>query len=420
MRAELISTGTEILLGQILNSNAQYLGQRLANLGIDVFFQTTVGDNARRLAEVMKTAVERAELIIVTGGLGPTMDDLTKEAISEFFGLKLMMDDDSLSLIEAFFRDRGRVMPEINKKQALVPEGALVIPNKRGTAPGVIVEHGSAIVVILPGPPMEMQPMFEETVVPYLKKKAIGGTNVIVSRVLRMAGLGESAAEEKVSDLVLLQGNPTIAFLAPKGEVHIRITAKAETEAAAEKLIEVPEEEIRKRLGNYIYGSDNDTLEKAVVGLLKEKGLTVSTAESCTGGLIAKRLTDIDGASEVFMSGIVSYDNQAKIDLLGVSPETLQAHGAVSEKTALEMVRGVKKACGTDVALAVTGIAGPGGGTPDKPVGLVYIGFADSEISTAERYLFAGDRETIRWQTANTALNKLRVYLQQGKFKNGR
>ncbi|HWI54389.1 MAG TPA: competence/damage-inducible protein A [Desulfobacteria bacterium] len=416
MRAELISTGTEILLGQILNSNAQYLGQRLAGLGIDVYFQTTVGDNGKRIAEVIRAAVNRADLLIVTGGLGPTMDDLTKEAISEFFGLKLMMDDDSLSSIEAFFRDRGKIMPEINKKQALIPEGAVVIPNKRGTAPGVILEHGSTTVVILPGPPIEMQPMFEETVVPYLREKSMGGSDLIVSRVLRILGLGESAVEEKVSDLVLQQSNPTIAFLAPKGEVLIRITAKAESEAAAEKLIAAPEKEIRKRLGSFIYGSDDETLEKAVVRLFKERGLTVSAAESCTGGLIAKRITDIEGASESFMYGIVSYDNQAKINLLGVSPETLDAHGAVSKETALEMVRGVRKACGTDVAVSVTGIAGPGGGTPEKPVGLVYIGFADSDTTAAEKYLFAGDRETIRWQAANTALNKLRLYLLDGNF----
>ncbi len=411
MRAELISTGTEILLGQILNSNAQYLGQWLADLGIDLYFQTTVGDNAERLADVMKTAMGRADLIIVTGGLGPTSDDLTKEAISELLGLELIMDENSLSSIEAFFLDRGKTMPEINKKQALIPKGAVVIPNKRGTAPGVIIEQGSKTIVILPGPPVEMQPMFEETVVPHFKKKCIGGSDVIVSRVLKILGLGESTVEERINDLVLQQNNPTIAFLAPKGEVFIRLTAKAESESAAEKLIETPEKEIRKRFGTFIYGSDNDSLEKAVMRLLKEKSLTVSTAESCTGGLIAKRLTDISGASESFMSGIVTYDNQAKMDLLGVSPQTLEAYGAVSEETALEMVRGVRKTCGTDVAVSVTGIAGPGGGTAEKPVGLVYIGLADHDTAAAKRYLFTGDRETIRWQAANTALNKLRLYL---------
>lgn len=415
MRAELISTGTEILLGQIINSNAQYLGQRLAELGIDIYFQTTVGDNAQRLMEVVKTAMNRADIIIVTGGLGPTMDDLTKETISECLGLNLVLDGQSLNSIETFFRDRGKIMPEINRKQALVPEGATVIPNRRGTAPGVIIEHGSKTFVILPGPPVEMQPMLEETVVPYFKTMNIGGNNVIVSRVLKILGVGESTVEEKIRDMVLQQSNPTIAFLAPRGEVFIRITAKAESQAAAEKLIATPEKEIRKRFGTYIYASDEDALEKEVDFLLKEKGLTVSTAESCTGGLIAKRLTDIAGASENFMCGIVTYDNQAKIDMLGVSPVTLEKYGAVSEETALEMVRGVRKVCSTDVAISVTGIAGPGGGTPDKPVGLVYIGFADCNTTVAKKYLFTGDRETIRWQAANAALNKLRLYLLRGK-----
>lgn len=413
MRAELINTGTEILLGQILNSNARFLGERLAGLGIDVYFQTTVGDNASRLAEAVRIALERSDVVIVTGGLGPTMDDLTKETIAETIGIEMRMDESSLNHVEEFFRARGKTMPEINKKQAMMPAGATVISNKMGTAPGVIIEQGTKIIVILPGPPVEMQPMFEETVEPYLIEKTGNDKTVIVSRVLRVLGLGESTVEERIKDLVLEQTNPTIAFLAPKGEVLIRITAKAKNEADAEKLIAVPEREIRKRLGSFIYGTDDDTMEKVVVGLLKEKGLTVSTAESCTGGLIAKRLTDVPGASENFMYGIVTYDNQAKIDLIGVSPETLVQFGAVSEETALEMVRGVRTACETDLAVSVTGIAGPGGGTPEKPVGLVYIGFANRETAMVQRHLFAGDRETIRWQASNTALNILRTYLLQ-------
>lgn len=413
MRAEIINTGTEILLGQILNSNARFLGERLAELGIDLYFQTTVGDNGSRLAEAVRIAMERSDIVIVTGGLGPTMDDLTKETIAETLGIQMYMDENSLNHIEEFFRIRGRTMPEINKKQALMPEGALVISNTMGTAPGVIIEQGEKIIVILPGPPVEMQPMFEETVVPYIIEKNGSDKTVIVSRVLRVLGLGESTVEERIKDIVLVQTNPTIAFLAPKGEVHIRITAKAKNNADAEKMIAVPEREIRKRLDNFIYGTDDDTMEKVVAGLLKEKGFTVSTAESCTGGLIAKKLTDVPGASENFMYGIVTYDNQAKIGLLGVSPETLDRFGAVSEETALEMARGVKTACGTDLAVSVTGIAGPGGGTPEKPVGLVYIGFANPEKAGVQRHLFAGDRETIRWQASNTALNILRTYLLQ-------
>ena len=419
MRAELISTGTELLLGQILNTNARFLGQRLARLGIDVYFQTTVGDNNIRLAEAFNAALERADLILVTGGLGPTMDDLTKETIAGIMGLEMLLDDDSLARVEEFFKIRGRKMPEANKKQALIPKGALVIPNKRGTAPGAIIDNAGKTIVILPGPPVEMQPMFTKTVEPYLKKKLGRGSSVIVSRILRILGMGESTVEERIKDLVDEQTNPTIAFLAPQGEVFVRLTAKAGTEAEAGKMIGKFEKEIKKRLGDYVYGTDDDTMEQVVAGLLRKRGLTVSTAESCTGGLVAKRLTDIPGVSENFMYGIVSYADAAKTQLLGVPPEVLEKHGAVSEETAIEMVRGVRQVCGTDLAVAITGIAGPAGGTPEKPVGLVYIGFADHDTTIVQRYIFAGDREVIRWQTANVALNMLRKYLLHYKKISG-
>lgn len=415
MRAELISTGTELLLGQIINTNARFLGERLARLGIDVYFQTTVGDNEDRLREVFNTALGRADLVILTGGLGPTSDDLTKETIAGVLGLDMLLDSGSLARVEEFFSLRGRRMPEANRKQAMIPESARVIPNRVGTAPGMVIDAGEKVIVILPGPPVEMQPMFAEIVEPYLKKKLGRKRELIISRVLRILGLGESGIEERIRDLVDGQTNPTVAFLAPRGEVLIRLTAKAGTETRAKKMIDKIEKEIRRRLGDYIYGTDDDSLEKVVAGLLQKRGLTLSTAESCTGGLIAKRITDIPGVSENYMYGIVSYSNEAKTCLLGVSPETLVKHGAVSEETALEMVRGVRQACGTDLAVAVTGIAGPGGGTPGKPVGLVYIGFADRDTTVARRYLFAGDREVIRWQTANIALNLLRTYMLQYK-----
>jgi len=411
VRAELISTGTELLLGQILNTNARFLGQRLAKMGINVYFQTTVGDNPVRLAEAFNIALKRADLVIVTGGLGPTSDDLTKETVAEVLELKMLINERAMTHIEEFFKLRGRNMPEANRKQALIPEGATLIPNKVGTAPGMIIEKNGKIIVILPGPPVEMEPMFTGTVEPYLRKKEGKERSVIVSRVLRILGMGESSVEERIKDLVDGQTNPTIAFLAPRGEVLVRITAKAATEAAAGKMITKVEKEIRKRLGDYIYGADDDSLEKVVAGLLKKYGLTVSVAESCTGGLIAKRLTDIPGVSENFLYGVVTYSNESKINLLGVSPEVLEKHGAVSEETALEMVRGVRQAGGTDIAVSVTGIAGPGGGTPQKPVGLVYIAFADRNTAIVQRYLFTGDREVIRWQSANVALNMLRKYL---------
>jgi len=415
MRAELISTGTELLLGQILNTNAQFLGQRLAQLGIDVFFQTTVGDNEARVADACERALNRADLLVVTGGLGPTSDDLTKEAIAGIFGLELVIDEDSMVHVEEFFRARGKKMPENNRKQAMLPAGGIVVPNKMGTAPGVIIESGAKVIVILPGPPVEMQPMFTETVEPYLLNKLGLDRSVIVSRVLRLLGIGESTVEEQIEDMVECQTNPTIAFLAPRGEVLIRLTAKANSEAAAATMIGKVEKEIRLRLGEFIYGTDDDSLEKVVAGLLKERGLTISLAESCTGGLIAKRLTDIPGISENFMYGIVTYANEAKTHLLGVDPKTLEKYGAVSEETALEMARGVRQTGGTDLALSVTGVAGPGGGTPEKPVGLVYFGFADRDTTIAQEYCFAGDREVIRWQAANTALNLLKKYLLQIK-----
>ncbi len=419
MRAELISTGTELLLGQIVNTNAQFIGQRLAKLGIDVFFQTTVGDNATRLREVVKTAMGRADLIIVTGGLGPTSDDLTRETIAGLLGTELVMDEASLAHIRGFFEVRGRIMPQINTKQALNISGAVTIPNRIGTAPGSIVEYEGKSIVILPGPPVEMKPMFVETVEEYLKKKTGNDKAVIVSRVIKILGMGESMVEERISDLVDKQVNPTIAFLAPKGEAYIRLTAKANSEDAAGEIISGVEAEIRKRLGDYIYGTDDDTLEGVVAGLLNKYRLTVATAESCTGGLIASRLTEIPGVSENFVCGFITYSNDAKINMLGVSRDTLEKYGAVSEQTALEMAVGARKAGGTDVAVSVTGIAGPGGGAPEKPVGQVYIALAGEDNAFAVKNLFTGDREVIRWQSANVALNILRRYLLHYNIQKG-
>ena len=413
MRAELISTGTELLLGQILNTNAQFIGQRLARMGIDVFFQTTVGDNENRLKEALQTAFSRADLIIVTGGLGPTSDDLTKETVASLLGLSLVQDDNSLAHIRHFFTVRGREMPQTNIKQTLSPLGAVVVPNRIGTAPGNIIERDNKIIVILPGPPVEMKPMFVDTVEKYLEKRTKGDKAVIISRIIKILGIGESTVEERIKDLVAAQNNPTIAFLAPKGEVYIRLTAKAETEEKAAKLIYIVEKEINTRFGDYIYGTDEDTLEKVTAGLLKEYGLTLATAESCTGGLISTRLTEIPGVSESYFCGFITYSNNSKTSLLGVSPDTLERYGAVSEQTAVEMALGARKAAGTSLAVSVTGIAGPGGGTPDKPVGLVYIGLADGTTAFASKNLFTGDREVIRWQTANNALNMLRKHLLQ-------
>jgi len=411
MRTELIFTGTELLLGQILNTNAQFLAQRLSALGLDLFYQTVVGDNPGRLAEVLHTAMGRADLIIITGGLGPTMDDLTKETVAGTLGLQMCLDEPSLAKIEEFFRRRGKTMPAANRKQAMVPEGSRVIPNEWGTAPGVVMEKEGQTVILLPGPPVEMQPMFLHRVEPYLQRKITGKPAVIVSRVLKIWGIGESAVEEKILDLVTTQANPTIAFLAPLGEVHVRITAKADNAKKAYRMIRPLEDEVRKRLGHYIFGLDEETMESVVGSMLLDRGLSFSIAESCTGGLIAKMLTDLPGSSAYLMYGVVSYSNEAKVRLLGVSPAILEAYGAVSEETAREMVLGVRAIGGTDLALSVTGIAGPDGGAADKPVGLVYVGFAAGDTVTVGQFLFAGDRAVVRRQTANAALNMVRMYL---------
>jgi nicotinamide-nucleotide amidase len=411
MRTELIFTGTELLLGQILNTNARFLAQRLSSLGLDLYYQTTVGDNSGRLAEVLRTALARADLIIVTGGLGPTMDDLTKETVAEALGMPLILDSAVLAEIEGFFISRGKTMPAANRKQAMVPEGSRVLPNARGTAPGVLIEKNGKRIILLPGPPVEMQPMFLNQVEPYLRQEITGRAAVIVSRVIKIWGLGESAAEEKIIDLVTGQDNPTIAFLAPLGEVYIRITAKAGNAEAAYRIIRPLEEEIRRRLGEYIFGFDEDTMASVVGRMLLGHRLTISLAESCTGGLIAKLLTDLPGSSGYLMYGVVAYSNEAKRKLLGVSAATLEKYGAVSGETAGEMAAGVRNIGGTDLALSVTGIAGPDGGTAEKPVGLVYIGFAAGDHITARKFLLPGDRETVRRQTANAALNMIRLHL---------
>lgn len=415
MKAELISTGTELLLGQIINTNAQFLAERLAQIGIDVYFQTTVGDNESRIQEAFSSAMGRSDLIIITGGLGPTSDDLTKEAVASALDLEMYLDQKALSRIESFFDFLGKKMPEINRKQALIPAGAHVMLNRQGTAPGVIIENQAKTIILLPGPPIEMKPMFIEQVEPFLIDKAGSAGSVIVSRTLKILGIGESSVEELINDLVDQQSNPTVAFLAPQGEVYVRITAKAHDKGEAYLKISEVEKGVRNRLGVSVYGTDDETLEEVVVGLLNRHGLTLVLAESCTGGLISKRLTDIPGVSENFPVGIVTYSNETKINFLGVSTETLANYGAVSEATALEMARGAKLNTKADLALSVTGIAGPGGGTPDKPVGLVYIGFTDGKTDIVKKLQFTGDRQVVRWQSANAALNLLRKHLLQYK-----
>ena len=412
MVVELISVGTEILLGNIVNTNATYLAEKCALLGCSLYHQTVVGDNEERMEEAIRQALERADIVILTGGLGPTKDDLTKEVTAKVFGRKLYMDEHSKARIQDYFEKiKSKKVTENNWKQALVPEGAIVIDNLNGTAPGLILEdkeRGKAAILI-PGPPNEMKPMFEHDIAPYLNKKQPEG---IYSHMVKVCGIGESRAETMVADLMDAQTNPTLAPYAKTGEVHFRVTARACSEEAAEKLMEPMIEEMKKRFGDAVYTTEeNVTLEESVIRLLEEKKMTVTTAESCTGGKLSGRLLNVAGASGVYNEGYITYANASKEKILGVKHETLETYGAVSEQTAAEMALGAAKAAGADAALSVTGIAGPGGGTAEKPVGLVYIGCAVNGEVTVREYRFTGNREKNRDYAVARAITLLREEL---------
>lgn len=405
MRAEAIFTGTELLLGQIINTNAALLSQELAKAGISIFRQVVVGDNLERIKEAIQEAEKRAELIIICGGLGPTEDDLTREALAEALGLPLEENPSAKDHIIRFFTLRGRPMPPQNLKQALFPRGAIPLDNPLGTAPGIFLEHNGKFYACLPGPPSEFRVMLKEKLLPILQQYG-ASKEIILSRVLKITGLGESTVEEKIRDL--LKGtNPTLATLARPGEIHLRVTAKAQDTRAAMDLIRPLEEMIRQRLKEHIFGADEDTLEGVVGDLLTLKGLTLAIAESCTGGLLSHRLTNIPGSSAYFHQGIIAYDNKVKVKLLGVSAEILASRGAVSEEVALAMARGVRELAGTDIGIGITGIAGPGGGTPAKPVGLVYLAIDYQGATQVRKELFQGGREEIKWRATQSALDML-------------
>lgn len=406
MIAEILCIGTELLLGDIVNTNAQYLSRRLADLGISVYHQSVVGDNVERLKKELEEAFARADLVITTGGLGPTPDDLTKETGADYFSKKMVLDQESLNKLNSYFIKNGKgELKGNNIKQAYFPEGSLILPNNHGTAPGCVIEENNKILIVLPGPPREMKPMFEDSVVPFLKKYSKG---ILKSKVLRICGIGEGIMAEKISDIINDSINPTVAPYAKEWEVTLRITSKADTEEEASKLIEPVEREIRKRLGENIYGEDETSLEEVIAEILLSKNLTISTAESCTGGLIASRLVDYPGVSSVFLEGAVTYSNEAKINRLKVKKETLENFGAVSEETAREMAEGIAKTAGTDIGLSTTGIAGPGGGTPEKPVGLVYVGLSINGNVQVKKLELSGNREMIRRRTTIAALDWLR------------
>jgi len=408
LKAEIISVGTEILLGNIVNTNAAFLAEECASLGISVFYQTTVGDNRERLLESMKLAAGRADLLIITGGLGPTEDDLTKETAAEYFGVPLVEDPHTKERIKLFFQRLGRSkIAENNWKQALVPQGASVLDNPNGSAPGLILEKDGCVMILLPGPPEELVSLWKSAVLSYLQKKQNG---VIRSRIVKVCGIGESDAEMLIKDLIRDQTNPTIATYAKTGEVHLRITASADSEEEAFSLTDKMVARLGERFGSNIYTSSRDvTLEMAFVDLLRKKGYSLTTAESCSGGMLAGRIINVPGASDVYDRGFITYSNKAKEDLLDVSGETLSKYGAVSYETAYEMACGAARNAEADVAIAVTGVAGPGGGTAEKPVGLVYIGvFVVGHVKAFECH-FPGDRTKIRAYTVARALTLARA-----------
>ncbi len=402
MNAEILCVGTELLIGDIVNTNAAYISAKLSEIGINVYYHSVCGDNRKRLTECLKTALSRADLVVMTGGLGPTYDDITKETVCECLGLTLEEDPKITERLEKYFAARGRQMTDNNRKQALVPRGARIFENAHGTADGLAVVNGEKTVILMPGPPREMKPMLDNQVIPYLS----GNTDhVLVSSNVYIYGMGESSVENALKDLMRTSVNPTVAPYVDGG-VRLRVTASAADSKSAKELIQPVVKEIRRTLGSAVYSVDEPRLEAVVVEKLKEKGKTVAFAESCTGGLISKRITDVPGSSAVFGYGFCTYANEAKTKILGVKRETLDLYGAVSPQTAEEMAKGALEVSGADIAVSVTGIAGPDGGTEEKPVGLVYMGIACGGRVQSERLMLGGhsgsDRDYIRMLTANT------------------
>lgn len=406
MKAEILAVGTEILLGDIINTNAQFISKELASLGIDVYRQEVIGDNEDRLLEAMGEIFQRSDILICTGGLGPTEDDLTKETICKYFNADLEVHEESLTELKNYYKRLDREMTESNLKQVYFPKESKVLANPNGTAPGMILEKNDKVVVILPGPPREMKPMFLNYVRPYLKDK---GNGVIVSEVLRVLGVGESTAANMIKDFINKGINPTVAPYAKEDDVIFRITARGKSEDDGRKLIAPVKEEIKRVFNLDCYGEGEElTIEEVLGKLLVDRKLTISTAESCTGGMIASRLINYPGISEVFLEGAVTYSNEAKERTLNVKKETLDIYGAVSEETAKEMAIGISKRTGSDISVVTTGIAGPGGGSEEKPVGLVYIGLYYKGKVKAFKYIFNGNRHNVRTKATVTALDLVR------------
>jgi nicotinamide-nucleotide amidase len=412
MKAEIITIGDELLYGQIQDSNSSFIGERLTSEGIEVVFKTSVGDDINRMAEAFNIACTRADVIIASGGLGPTVDDLTKKAVVKAFKRNLIFHQEILKQIEESFGKRGIPMPKINQNQALIPQGAKALANLWGVAPGIFLEDERTLFFALPGVPTEMMWMLENEVLPILRDKK--PDHFIIHRKLRTTGISESALYEKIEKLIDPAGEIKTAFLPGYLGVDIRLSMETNDKEQAIGKIDEFEKKIREVLGYLIYGADDQTLEEVVGKLLLEKKKRIAVAESCTGGMIGARFTNISGSSQYFERGVVTYSNQAKIELLGIPGEVIEKHGAVSEEVALLMAEGVRRLAKTDLGLSVTGIAGPTGGTPQKPVGLVYIGFAHENSSAVKKFLFGENRNSNRERSTQAALNMVRLFLIQG------
>ena len=405
MKAEILCIGTELLHGDITNTNARNISAKLAEIGIDVYYHSVVGDNPERIKKAFELALDRVDLVVTTGGLGPTQDDITKEAAADYFNLEMVFDDGSLNHIKNIYKRSNREMTENNLRQAYFPKGSKILKNICGTANGCIIEKSGKVAVMMPGPPIEMNTMLDREVMTYLEKKS---DSVVVGEKIIVTGLGESTAETLIMDLIKNQKNPTIAPFAGKGKVIFRITAKAASREEANKLIEPIKQEVLSRFGDNAYSDNIESIENFVCQKLIEKNLTIATAESCTGGLIASKFVDYPGISKVYKEGFITYTNESKIKRLGAKKETLEKFGAVSEETAKEMAEGAAQAAESDIGLSVTGIAGPGGGTEEKPVGLVYIGlYYNSEIFVIKKN-YPGGRNIIRERSSSYAFDLIK------------
>jgi nicotinamide-nucleotide amidase len=404
--AEIIATGSELLTPHRTDTNSLWLTERLNSIGIEVKLKTVVGDDDARMEEALRDAMKRSRVIITTGGLGPTEDDVTRKVAARALGRRLMLNEKVLAGIQQKFLAFGRNMPEINSRQAMVIEAAEVLDNPNGTAPGMFIEHDECAIALLPGPPREMQPMFDNFVMPKLSARA--GAVRVVRRVLRVSGMGESAVDERIAPVYKQYRNPQTTILFNKSEIEIHLTAQARTEQEAELLLDGLAGQIEEQLGDSIFAFRGEKMEEIVGLRLAVNGFTLAVAESCTGGLISERLTDVSGSSSYFLEGVVAYSNDAKIRSLGVDEELIARHGAVSGEVAEAMAEGVRRRADADFGLSVTGIAGPAGGSAEKPVGLVFIALADDAHTEHRRLMLPGDRQLIRWRSSQAALDLLR------------